>query len=928
MTLQGFNASQFAARQDGEAVRADQACVDQAGVERNVFICYSSVDAQDAREICHQLEGSGIKCWIAPRDPVPGIAYGQQIVNAIEAAHIVLLVFSANANDSRAVLGELELASNRKKIILPVRIEDVSPSASLEFYVRPIHWFDAATRPREEAWPELLRDVQSLLGQTQHVTAKAEEPQEAAEPQEAIGPVYAPQHNLPSALTSFVGRDAEVAEVEVFLESSRLVTLCGPGGIGKTLLALHVAMRRRDNYTDGAWFADLAKIEDGSLVAQTLATVFELAESANRTIVDALLAYLRSRNLLIVLDCCEHVIADAARITETILQACPRVAILTTTRESLDVPGERVFRVPSLALPQAEAIQTLSAAAALEFDAIALFADRAMAANSRFVLNDANAPTVAKICNRLDGIALAIELAAARVKLLSVSAIAESLNERFGVLTGGSRTALPRQKTLRAMIDWSYDLLTEKERDLFRRLAVFAGGFSLELAIAVCARDADAGAELLDLLASVVDKSLVQADFVREEARYHLLESMRAYAHEKLVQQDELELTTRAYAAAYLELAEKLEALWETTPEKAWKLQAEPEMENWRATLRWAFSANGDIALGQRLVAALRPAFTMAPSEGRRWIQAALESIDDATPAPIVARLSLSCAHLAMLAQQYHAALPEAERALQLFTQVHDEKGIALANMFVGAARGFQGETAAGMASLQKALNGFRRLGARREMGGTLWYLGILELVSGNVSAPRALLSEALELYESVGAAGPAAHIASSLAELEYQNGNASKAARLLRQGLAAERKLKDLHAVTFDLCNLAAYLVALGKWEEAKTHAREALALGLDRQVASATIWAIHHLAAIAALRPSRRVAAALDDRRRAARLIGFVDARLTEFKMRRDFTEQKEFERIMAALDEALHGEVSRLGDEGGTWSIPQAAQEAGYI
>ena len=886
-------------------------------MDPEVFICHSSADAQTAGGICALLEASGVRCWIAPRDPVPGIPYGQQLVSAIARTTVVLFVFSAEANDSRAVLGELELASNRGKIILPVRIDDVSPSASLEFYVRPIHWFDAATRRFDDVAPELVRHVQGLLGQTAVVpSTPADVPREPH-------PAHAPRHNLLSALTSFVGRKTEVAEVERSLKESRLVTLCGPGGIGKTCIAMQVGLHQIDAHRDGVWFVDLAPVAGDAFVAKRMAAVFGLLEKQNRPVADSLLSYLKSKDLLIILDNCEHVVTEAARITEMILQACPGVTLLATTRETLGVGGEQRYRVPSLAVPPPELTRTLTAANALEFDAVLLFAERALAADRRFVLNGENAATVANICRRLDGIPLAIELAAARVDVLSVAAIAASLDERFRVLTGGARTALPRQKTLRALIDWSYDLLSEEEHVLFRLLAVFAGSFTLNLATAVCASDADP--EVFDLLASLVDKSLVQADFARDEMRYRLLESMRAYAREKLVQHGDLESTTRAHAAAYLKLAENLESAWETMPDTEWKVRAEPELENWRAALAWAFGPDGDSKLGQRLVAALGPTwFTMAPSEGRRWIRAGSDAIDSATPTLVAARLALSDAHLAMLAQQYKAALPEAERALQLFTELGDRQGIAFARMFAGAARGFQGETAEGTALLEAALSEFRRLGWLRAIGAALNYLGCLQVNSGYVAASRSFFSEALDVLTSAGAVRPATHVPLLQAEAEFLAGDALKAVRLVEETLAAERALNDLDALTFPLVNLAAYLVSLDRWDDAILHAREALSLSLDRQITAATIWALHHLAAISALRPYDDVAAALEDRRRAARLIGFVDSRIAELDMRRDFTEQTEYERARAAVEKALGAEAADLMREGGTWSEGLAANE----
>jgi tetratricopeptide (TPR) repeat protein len=314
----------------------------------------------------------------------------------------------------------------------------------------------------------------------------------------------------------------------------------------------------------------------------------------------------------------------------------------------------------------------------------------------------------------------------------------------------------------------------------------------------------------------------------------------------------------------------------------------------------------------------------MAPSEGRRWIRAGSDAIDSATPVLVAARLALSDATLAMLAQQYKAALSEAERALEFFTQLGDRQGIAFAHMFAGAARGFQGETAEGTALLEAALGEFRQLGSRRAIGAALNYLGCLQLTSGYVAASRSFFREALDVLRSAGSARPATHIALLLAEAEFRDGDALQAVRLVAETLAAERALNDLDALTFTLVNLAAYLVSLERWDDAILHAREALSLSLDRQITAATIWALQHLAAISALRSNDDVAAALEDRRRAARLIGFVDSRIAELDMRREFTEQREYERARIAVENALGAEAADLMQEGRNWSEGRAANE----
>ncbi len=886
-------------------------------MNREVFICHASADARTAEDICARLEANGVPCWIAPRDPTAGIPYAQEIVGAIESTRILLLVLSAHASESRAILSEVELASNRGKIVLPVRIDDVPPSPGLEFYIRAIHWFDA-TQPAELAWTELVRQVRELIGSTDQT--------EAAGPAQRVA-----QHNLPLALTSFVGRDREIAQLEKLLRSSRLLTLCGPGGIGKTSLAIAVVRRNLDAYPDGAWFVDLAQAHDDASFVQAFAATFGLQESPGREMIDVVISHLKNKRLLLVIDNCEQVVAEAARIVEAILQACPYVVVVATTREQLGIRGEEVFRVPSLGVPDERTSRALTAAAALEYGAIELFVDRAHAANRSFALTDENAPAIAAICRRLDGIALAIELAAARVRVLSVKDVASSLDERFALLTGGTRTALPRQKTLRAMIDWSYDLLSEKERLLFRRLAVFAGSFTLNDAAAVLCAPGIGGdvklepAETLDLLASLIDKSLLQADFTAEQVRYALLESMRAYATEKLRGHGELAALNRAHAEAFTAAAEELESEFDTIPDAEWMRLAEPQLDNSRAALRWAFGPDGDAALGQRLATALRPTwFALAPSEGRRWIQVALRSLDGATPSAIAAKLALSEAHLAVLSQQYTAALPQAERASRLFGELGDRQGEALANMFAGAALGMQGEVAEGTLLLQASLEEFRTSRSRRNNAAALSYLGVFQLVSGDVAASRPFFYEALDLYKSIGAARPAANVASYLAEAAFQDGDPADAARLVRVSLSAERNINDPDALAFVLCNLAAYLVALDSWDDARESAQEALQLALDREIPAATVWALHHLVAIAALRAGDDA----QDRRRAARLAGFVDGRIAELNLPRDFTEQAERERTSEALRDALGNEAAALEEEGRGWSESRAVEEARAI
>jgi len=340
--------------------------------------------------------------------------------------------------------------------------------------------------------------------------------------------------NLPLALTSFVGRETELEEIATLVRQHRLVTLTGTGGVGKTQTALQVGNALGDT-TDGmVCFVGLASIGNLWSVVAAIGSTFGVQEVPPRPLLDTVVAYLKNKTLLLILDNCEHVITEAATAAGALLAGCPNLRILATSREPLKVAGEFGYRLPSLSIPSPDAARDIRATDAVSYGAIALFADRAQAAEHRFTLADENAPIVAGVCRRLDGIPLAIELAAARVNVLSVKALAEKLDDRFRVLTGGERTAVPRQQTMRAVIDWSHDLLEERERTLFRRLGIFVSGFTLEGAVSIGSGEELDELEVFDVLGSLVDKSLVLAEPQGDAVRYRLLESTRAYALEKL----------------------------------------------------------------------------------------------------------------------------------------------------------------------------------------------------------------------------------------------------------------------------------------------------------------------------------------------------------------------------------------------------------
>ncbi len=403
-------------------------------------------------------------------------------------------------------------------------------------------------------------------------------------------------NNLPVQLTHFIGREAELAEVQRLLRESRLLTLTGPGGTGKTRLSLQAAAALLKDFPQGAWLVELAPIADPRMVVQSVAGVLTVRETAGRTLRDALIDFLRYKTLLLILDNCEHLIESCTRLADDLLRACPRLKILASSRESLGIAGEVVFRVPSLSLPpDFDRAGVVSLSALEQSEAVRLFVERAQSVSPAFRLEGENAAAVSAICRRLDGIPLAIELAAARVRVLSPAQIAARLDDRFRLLTGGSRTALPRQQTLKALIDWSWELLSEAEKILLRRLSVFAGGFSLEAAESLCAESGPpspgGGAlqqvDVLDILEGLVKKSLVLAGEEDGEARYRLLETIRQYTREQLLAAGEASTLRDRHFDFYTRLAAEAEPHLKGAEMIAWLNRLEREIDNIRAALEW-----------------------------------------------------------------------------------------------------------------------------------------------------------------------------------------------------------------------------------------------------------------------------------------------------------------------------------------------------
>src|SRR5271166_6047002 len=460
---------------------------------------------------------------------------------------------------------------------------------------------------------------------------------------------------LPVQLTSFVGRGAELSQLRDLLAENRLVTVTGAGGVGKTRVAIHVAAQVDREVSDGIWYVDLAPITDPDLVPVAAARAFGLPDQPGRSTMDVITRFVADRQMLVVLDNCEHLLDATSALIVELLAACPRLTLLATSREPIGVAGEVSWRVPSLSLTD---------------EAIELFTDRARHARADFAVTDDNATTVTEICRRLDGVPLAIELAAARVRALSLAEILDSLHDRFRLLTGGARTAVRRQQTLRASVDWSHALLTEPERVLFRRLAVFLGGFDLDAAQALAGGGDVERYQVLDLLTLLVDKSLVVAENRGGRTRYRLLETVRQYALEKLAESGEADAIRSRHRDHYTALAGLLDAPADSDYEQRIE-QAESEIANLRAAFLWS-RENSDIELALALASSLSPVWQPRPAEGVAWFDAVLgDSAHHREIAPAVrARALADRVLLAANIGGYADIADQAEEALRIARQL------------------------------------------------------------------------------------------------------------------------------------------------------------------------------------------------------------------------------------------------------------------
>ena len=697
-------------------------------------------------------------------------------------------------------------------------------------------------------------------------------------------------NNLPLQSTAFIGRETEIVEITELVARNRLVTLVGSGGIGKTRTSLQVAANLLDGSGDGVWFVELAPLASGEYVAGTVAQVMGLSLPGDGDPVDHLVRALKGKRALLVFDNCEHIVEASARVTAALVRGCPQITILASSRQGLGIVGEATFRMPSLATPHDSVDLPLTAIDAMGYAAVALFVERARAADYRFALSEDNAPIVADICRRLDGIALAIELAAARVKILSPRQLRDRLDDRFRLLTGGGRDVLPRQQTLRALIDWSHDLLDDRERALFRRLGIFVGGFTIEGAAAVVGVETLDEFEVFDVLASLVEKSLVLAEPDGDALRYRLLESTRAYASERLAEAGERDRLAGRHLRYFRDRFVKLRDEMERSNRNAlWFEAFATELDDLRFALDDAL-ARPDVVAGAELLAALAHA----------WLNGHYQegiARNEAVLAALPADETLLRAKLATTLSTVLADKGMNGRALEAATQACTYARTSGENATLAYALRLYAHTSISHEKFAEAEAALTEAVAIPGASARLrWQLtegrALLSLMTGDLDVAARAYEQNLKDMRALGNIRAVHIMIQTLAEIEHRRGNTMRAIALVREVLPAVRTGADRLICASALGSLGNYLAASDDIVGAIEAAQEAVATLGSREPANVYVTcAIEILALVDALQ---------GEFSRATRLSVYTEAAFENVGfIKRQITEQKAHDRLTALLE-----------------------------
>ena len=758
----------------------------------------------------------------------------------------------------------------------------------------------------------------------------------------------APQHNLPFQISTFIGREKELEEIKNLIATRRLVTLTGTGGIGKTRLSLKTGEQLIHEYTNGIWFVELASLTDPARVPQTVAALFNLVESLNESPTEKLIHFLHPKAVLLILDNCEHLLDASAQLADALLRNCPNVKILATSREPLRITGEAQYHVPSLGLPD---IQQLLEQL-LGYESIQLFEERARLVQDNFSLTLKNASSIAHICSRLDGIPLAIELAAARVNLLSTEQIALHLDESFNLLTGGSRTTLPRHQTLRASIDWSWHLLSEPEQILLRRLSIFAGGWTLDAAESVCTGYGIQPQQVLDGMMQLAVKSLVVVNQEEgRERRYRLLEMVRQYAHEKLVESGEKENIRVQHLKYFLNLSEQIEFELKGPRQVEWMARANDERDNLRAAMEYA--ARTDVEAGLYISGRLRNFWeAFDNNEGARWLAEFLQKPESKNYPLARARALCTQAWLLLWIQQFDEAHSAAQECLELFRTCRDQHGEVdglnllgfISNVIkkgelnsqgpaleIAQSLGDVGRQAAALyvmgwdhrdlkrafAYWEEAIKLYREVGNLRPMANTLSILGFFLLLDGDIESAQKCLDESNLLFQQLNPKAEKGHLLGTYGLIALMRGDYQQARAYFQENATKNKELGS--RMDYLWANIRLGQVAL--YEGNLTEARQVFSeTALNFQKDEHTTGLVFTLELMASLY------VAVNKAEYAARLIGWADAMREKTSSTRASLEQAVVDRDIAAVVTKIGGEAFQEAyNKGQVMTIDEAVEYA---
>jgi len=640
-------------------------------------------------------------------------------------------------------------------------------------------------------------------------------------------------HNLPTQLTTFIGRTRELEEVKRLIESNRLLTLLGPGGTGKTRLMLQVASDLVERFPDGVWLVELAPLTNPELVTEKTAGVLGVRGHPDRSLVDSLAVYLRRKEILLLLDNAEHLIQTSAELAEHLLMLCPQLKILTTSREPLSIGGEAAFQVPSLSLP-AENVMTGAELEASE--AVQLFLDRSRAVRPDFELTTSTVPAVAKIVRQLDGIPLALELAAARLRVMSAEQIAARLNDRFRLLVGGRRTALPRQQTLQALIDWSWNLLQESEQVLLRRLSVFSGGWTLEDAQQVARGPQLDEFAIIDNLEALVEKSLVATGSLPDGGdRFHLLESIRQYARERLSEAEEDDALGDRHAAYFVGLIREAEAAHTQTETVAWIMRLVREMDNFRAVFNWLENHDPMLflaAAGKLMVLGGQGYWSFSPPQGRRWLERAIEfgrtaeAFEEGRPEhrENLGRALGALGSVGLAQGRHEEGAAAGAKAVSILRPLGESQPLAYALGIYAFNSSFLGRLDEAYEAGEEAGKIARGLGDGVSLSLALSALGLAAMMNGDIEKAQEYIREAKTLIEELGSSLVGPQILVGEGQLHALMGDLEGAEAIYREADQRFQELGDPTQTIFMRSELAHILRGQGKWEQALPLYRETI--------------------------------------------------------------------------------------------------------